>query len=95
MEVRWNKAAYNKYIGTLDFWNKKNKSETYSKKIVSQVENIINEIKNSHPSFLIKTKQPVYRIRFLKYFSLFFTIEEDHINILKFWDGRRNPAELV
>ena len=36
----------------------------------------------------------VFRVNFLKYFTLIYEIQDSIIYIVAFWDGRRNPEEL-
>ena len=50
---------------------------------------------SENPKIGIKTAfEQIFKIKILKYYSLFFRIENDKIEILAFWDNRKNPEKL-
>lgn len=93
-QIKWTKKALLSLAETLEYWNIHNSSETYSKKLRLEVKKKQLEL-SENPKIGIKTVfDKIYKIKILKYYSLFFRIEKDTIEILAFWDNRRNPENL-
>jgi plasmid stabilization system protein ParE len=93
-EIIWSERAENEYFHTLDFWISHNKSSKYSEKIIIDVEKKEHKIsQNPNIGTPIKYRN-ARRIQILKYFSLIYKIEGNTIEILSFWDNRRNPDTL-
>ncbi len=93
-QIKWTKKALLDLAETLKYWNIHNSSETYSKKLRLEVKKKQLEL-SENPKIGIKTVfDEIYKIKILKYYSLFFRIEKGTIEILAFWDNRRNPDNL-
>lgn len=96
-KIIWSDEAVEEYNKTVEFWQEKNGNSTYSLKIIENVE--ILEIKIcEYPLVGVKTRyKNTLKVLFLEYFALYYRISESEgmIEILEFWDGRRNPADLI
>ena len=75
------------------YWNKRNKSSRYSQKIESTLDEIF--------SLLLKNpslgKLSIYRntrVITLGHFQVFYRVSNTEIQILSFWDSRRDPSKL-
>lgn len=93
-EIEWSDDAWFSYQETVKFWVAHNHSTSYSEKIIEEVEYIEMQL-ISDISIGQKTEYPgIFRMRFLKNFSLFYKVKNKKIEILAFWDARRNPENL-
>ncbi|MGQ1929788.1 type II toxin-antitoxin system RelE/ParE family toxin [Ornithobacterium rhinotracheale] len=98
-DLKWSNTAEKEYLSILEFWIKNNLSNTYSLKIMKAVEQaedrlmenpFIAEEKEDHKNgSLFKYRKMII----LKNFSLIYIVR-DKVEIISFWDNRRNPEEL-
>tara|TARA_B110000027_G_C15851235_1_gene182787 strand:+ start:44 stop:355 length:312 start_codon:yes stop_codon:yes gene_type:complete len=92
--VRWTRTADIQFVGVLEYWVKKNKSNTYSKKLVRLVSEKTNQI--AEKSFIYKgTDFKNVRVVSLKNFSIYYKIFDEEIIITAFWDNRQDPTNLL
>lgn len=93
-QIIWAKEAEKDYIDTLNYWVKHNQSNIYSKKIIEDVEATENLI-SENPFFdTMCDFEETYKVKILNHFSLYYRISADVIQIVSFWDNRRNPDNL-
>lgn len=95
LKIRWTRQAEKDYLSTLEFWIKNNKSNSFSVKLMNEVlktEKYI--IKNPLSGSLFDINRKIYKLPILKHFSIIYNVDNDHINIIAFWDNRRNPENL-
>lgn len=93
-QIKWTKKALLSLAETLEYWNIHNSSQTYSKKLRREVKKKQVEL-SKNPKIGTKTAfEEIFKIKILKYYFLFFRIENNSIEILAFWDSRRNPDDL-
>jgi len=93
--IRWEVKAIEEQNSIFDFWNKHNKSKTYSRKLfneIKQIESLL--LKNPHLGTLTDFCD-VRKVTVLSNFSLFYKVVGRIIYILAVWDNRRNPDDLV
>lgn len=94
-QVDWAESASQQRIDILEFWIEHNQSEIYSKKIFAETL-VMEQLLKENP--LIGTVTDLYNIRrilVLRNFSMFYTIENQIIKILAFYDNRQNPDEFI
>jgi plasmid stabilization system protein ParE len=92
--VNWTRTADLQFVGILDYWVKRNKSNSYSKKLVKLV---------SERTKLIAEKPLIYkatdfkdvRVASLGNFSIFYKVTDIEIIITAFWDNRQDPKKLL
>jgi plasmid stabilization system protein ParE len=92
--VIWTKTADLQFVGILEFWVKRNKSNTYSKKLVKLVSERTNQIA-SKPFIYKAISLNDIRKASLGYFSIFYKVTNDNIIIVAFWDNRQDPKKLL
>lgn len=79
----------------LEFYNERNKSNTYSKKLLRQLKNIILLlITNPELGILIEDFRNI-RVLIKGNFKIFYQIKETTIEIISVWDCRQNPDKLI
>ena len=89
-KVRWSIRAQQDRLQILDYWIKKNKSNTYSRKLNNIFIELAESIANN-PLLGIKSNKENVRFRVISYYLLFYRIMVDYIEIITIWDSRRNP----
>jgi plasmid stabilization system protein ParE len=91
IKVIWSIRSLNELDEILEYWLKRNKSYSYQNKILRESDNAINLIR-IYPNIGIKTDHRNVRMRLiLDRFYLVYRINQETIEILKFWDCRQNP----
>ena len=92
--VRWTRTADIQYIGILEYWVKRNKSNTYSKKLIKTLAARTKQI--SETLFIYKSADfKNTSVASLGNFSIFYKVTEQEILITAFWDNRQNPIKLL
>lgn len=93
-QIIWATRAENDYYETLIYWTKRNKSNSFSNKLITEVDKKLKLILQNPKSGLATNIQGTHKINFLKYFSIYYQVSEKYIEIVSFWDNRRNPEKL-
>ncbi|WP_179020152.1 type II toxin-antitoxin system RelE/ParE family toxin [Winogradskyella forsetii] len=92
--VIWTRTADIQFVGLLEYWVNRNKSATFSKKLVGFVTKHTKEIAKT--PFIYKTADfKDIRVSSLGNFSIYFKPTETSIIIYAFWDNRQNPKTLL
>ncbi|MBK5210209.1 MAG: type II toxin-antitoxin system RelE/ParE family toxin [Flavobacteriaceae bacterium] len=92
--VVWTRTADLQFIGILEYWVKKNMTNTYSKKLLKLVSERTLQI--SEKPFIYKsTDFKDVRVTSLRNFSVYYKITDEQIIITAFWDNRQNPKKLL
>ncbi|WP_127845692.1 type II toxin-antitoxin system RelE/ParE family toxin [Psychroflexus aestuariivivens] len=92
--IRWTRTADIQYVGILEYWVKRNKSATYSKKLIKTVSERTKQISET-PLIYKKTDFKGTRVASLRNYSIFYKVSEQEIIITAFWDNRQNPKKLL
>jgi toxin YoeB len=82
--IVWTKTADIQFVGILEYWLKRNKSITYSKKIVRLVTERTNQIAET-PFIYKSTDFKDIRIASLGNFSIYYKVTEISIIVSAFW----------
>jgi plasmid stabilization system protein ParE len=92
-QIIWSRLAHTDRFNILDFWIKRNKSISYSRKLNLIFEDTA-ELISKHPKIGKKTEVPNVRIKIVK--DYFFTYREADktIEILTIWDTRQDPEKF-
>jgi plasmid stabilization system protein ParE len=93
LKVHWSKAANQQFLQVLEYWVNRNKSNSYSLKIIDVVERKLEFI-SKYPNASKPTDYENLRNCIFGPFSIFYKVEEKQIQIMAFWDNRQNPKEL-
>lgn len=91
--IIWGQIAIDDKFKILHYWDNRNKSKQFSKKLNRLLNNAANLI-GKYPFIGKKTDMPNIRIKIVKDYFLVYEIMKDKIFILRIWDTRRNPDKL-
>ena len=92
--VIWTKTADLQYVGILEYWVKRNKSNTYSKKLVKLVSERTKQI--AQKPFIYKpTDYEDIRAASLGNYNIYYKVLKEQIIISAFWDNRQDPEKLI
>ncbi|MDP9957357.1 plasmid stabilization system protein ParE [Epilithonimonas hungarica] len=91
-EIKWTPEAEKLYFETLEYWINHNKSNTYSLKIIKEVERKEKLLANNPfiGAIIIGAKDEVRRVLILKNFSLHYRINKATIEIVSFWTNKKD-----
>ncbi|WP_308993949.1 type II toxin-antitoxin system RelE/ParE family toxin [Mariniflexile litorale] len=92
--VIWTRTADIQFVGILEYWVKRNKSNTYSKKLLKLVSERTKQIAEQ-PVIFKATDFKDTRVASLGNFSIFYKFNDKEIIITAFWDNRQNPKKLL
>ncbi|GAA0870871.1 hypothetical protein GCM10009117_00160 [Gangjinia marincola] len=92
--VKWTRTADIQFAGILEYWVKRNKSNTYSKKLIKIVANRTKEIAEK-PLIYKKADFKDIRVSPLGNFNIYYRIMGEEILITAFWDNRQDPKKLL
>lgn len=93
-KIVWTKAADLQFVGVLEYWLNRNKSNSYSKKLVLEVSKRTKQIAEN-PLIYAPTDFKDIRVASNGNFSIFFKATDKQIVILAFWDNRQDPKKLL
>lgn len=93
IKIIWTEIAIQQRGKIFQYWNNRNKSNQYSKKLNFIIYQKIDILK-SNPKAGIETEWENYRIIHFENYSLVYKIETSLIHIVSCWDNRQNPNKL-
>jgi plasmid stabilization system protein ParE len=94
MKVFWTELAVRQRNLVFDYWNRRNASRSYSKKLHLKIRHCITILKH-HPEAGRKTDFEHIRVLFLEHYSLLYRCDDTDIHILAFWDNRQSEEKLL
>lgn len=95
LSIKWTKPATKDKTNILTYWVKRNGSEKYSEKINTETNKAIQSIlQNPYIGTKVKDTKDVRRLIVMKDYSLFYRIKDRYVEIISFWDNRRNPDDI-
>ncbi|MGQ1948617.1 type II toxin-antitoxin system RelE/ParE family toxin [Geofilum sp. OHC36d9] len=94
LKIFWTKTAKKQRDHIFDYWNKRNKSNSYTIKLNSAIGEKVALIK-FHPEIGKTTNFGDTRAISMKHYSILYTIDNSRIIITGFWDNRQNPEKLL
>jgi plasmid stabilization system protein ParE len=92
--VIWTRTADLQFVGILEYWVKRNKSNAYSKELVKLVSERTKQIAEN-PLIYKATDFKDIRVASLGNFSIYYKVSEKEIIITAFWDNRQDPEKLL
>ncbi len=92
--VIWTRTADLQFVGILEYWVRRNKSNSYSKKLVRLVSERTRQIAKN-PFIYNLTDFNDIRVASLGNFSLYYKITDEEIIVSAFWDNRQDPKKLL
>jgi hypothetical protein len=91
--IIWSEKAAGELRSVVRYWTKRNKSDTYSRRIIGETNRILGYLL-LYPEMGISTDFPDVRMRIvLKNYFIFCSFKKETLYVLKFWDTRQNPRE--
>lgn len=93
-EVIWTKTADIQFVGILDYWVKRNRSNMYSKKLIRSVAERTKQI-SQNPYIYKSTDFSNVRVASLGNYCIYYKVTENAIIISAFWDNRQDPEKLL
>lgn len=91
--VIWSHQAHINRKEILQYWNDRNKSNLYSRKLNEMIKNAVLQI-SIFSKLGIPTDFNNVRCKTLKEYRIFNKEDSDTISILSIWDCRRNQQEI-
>ncbi|MBS1635063.1 MAG: type II toxin-antitoxin system RelE/ParE family toxin [Bacteroidetes bacterium] len=92
-QIIWTSNARQELFDILEFWNLRNGSTSYSKKLVQKIQ--VNLLYISENPFLGRpTSIDNVRVILVSNYLLFYEVRNDSLYVLSIFDGRRNPDDL-
>ena len=92
-QIIWTERAQKERIAIFIFFNNRNKSSVYSKKLNELIKESLILI-SKHPLIGKRTNKENVRVKVLKDYLIFYEITVNEIVVLSLWDCRQNPDEL-
>ena len=92
--VIWTRTADIQFVGILEYWVKRNKSNTYSKKLLNLVSERTKQIAEKPLTYKITDFKDT-RVASLGNFSIYYKFNDSEIIITAFWDNRQNSKKLL
>lgn len=92
-QVIWSRRAQNDKKEILDYWRRRNKSNTYSKKLNELFKESIQIIVD-FPQIGKTTVESDTRIKIVRDYLIIYEETEMRILILTIWDSRQDPDKL-
>ena len=92
--VFWTQTAKKQRDHIFDYWNTRNKSKSYSKKLnLAIIEKI--QLLKTHPEMGKTTNFGNTRAISMRHYSILYKTDNSRLIITGFWDNRQNPAKLL
>jgi len=93
-KIIWSHKAKVKLTEILEFYIKRNNSDTYSVKLYSQIQKSV-KLLQKQPNLGIRTDLDGIRSLIIGEFLVFYEPSNDQIIIHTLWDCRQNPDDLI
>ncbi len=94
LTIFWTPTAIKQRDYIFDYWNNRNKSNTYSKKLNLAIIERLGLLK-SQPDIGKKTTFGKTRAIIMEHYSILYKLEKTQIIITGFWDNRQDPKKLL
>ncbi|MCK9638536.1 MAG: type II toxin-antitoxin system RelE/ParE family toxin [Prolixibacteraceae bacterium] len=92
-QLIWTERAQKERIEIFSFWNIRNKSVIYSKKLNEFIKESLALI-SKYPLIGRLTNKENVRVKVLKEYLIIYEITINEIVVLSIWDCRQNPEDL-
>lgn len=94
LTVFWSQIAIRQRNSIFEYWNQRNKSYTFSRKLNAQIEERLIILQNA-PEIGKCSEIDGVRVITLGHYSMFYIHDTTRITILTFWDNRQEPSKLL
>ena len=93
-KIIWSIRAQEEKEAIFAFWDEHNKSKTYSRKL-NKLFNEAISLLQEHPYIGRETNIENVHVRIVRQYLIVYRIQGNNIVIVRIWDGRRNPADML
>jgi len=93
IKINWSEKAQQVRKKIFKYWNTRNKSKEYSKKLNTLFKHSVTYLQE-YPTMGRESGYQNIRYLIVRDYLIFYKIYIDSIIILRVWDGRRNPDSL-
>ena len=93
-QVVWSHGASQEFESILEFYIERNKSNAYSFKLLSTVDQLIKLVQENNAIGRLSDDH-ITRILSFETFLLFYQISDQTIEIMSVWDNRQNPINRL
>jgi plasmid stabilization system protein ParE len=94
LKIVWTVTAVNQRNSIFKYWNERNKSTSYSKKLALKIkERLI--LLQQNPNMGKPTTFRDTRAISMEHYSIIYQCNETHIIVSAFWDNRQDPKKLI
>ena len=90
-KIIWTQGAHEERKEILEYWIKRNKSKTFSRKLNKLIITALHDL-GKNPLIGRKTEITNVRVKIIREYLLFYEISPTSIYVLSLWDGRRNSS---
>ena len=90
--IIWSPDAKRQLNEILRYYNNRNKSKAYSRKLRNLLQENICLLQKQ--PYIGKSLNDNYRVLFITHYHLFYEATDDILYIYDIWDGRRNPETI-
>ena len=94
LTIFWTQTAKYQRDHIFDYWNKRNKSTSYSKKLNLLIKER-TELLKSYPEMGKETDFKETRVVSMGHYSILYKVDRPRIIITSFWDNRQDPEKLL
>jgi len=92
--IVWTSFALESRTSIFLYWNNRNKSKIYSKKLNLLFQESLQQLTIFPESSIIKSNNQNIRLKIASHFEMIYSISDTHIFILDIWDTRQNPQDF-
>ncbi len=92
-KIVWTENAIKSRKNLFKYWNSRNKSTLYSKKLNAQFL-LALELISKYPKIAISSEIKDIRLKIVSNYYLIYQLTESTIIVLDIWDTRQNPQEI-
>lgn len=92
-EIIWTERAQKDRIAIFIYWNRRNKSTLYSKRLNELIKESLL-LTSKHPLIGQLTDKENVRVKVLRNYLIFYETTVKKMVVLSIWDCRQNPEDL-
>jgi len=94
LKILWTSTAIKQRNKIFEYWNERNKSTIFSKKLNEKIKERIKLLK-TNPQLGVKTEFSNTRAISFRHYSILYKKIDSNIVITGFWDNRQDPNKLI
>jgi plasmid stabilization system protein ParE len=92
-KIVWTTFARQSRTAIFSYWNNRNKSTTYSKKLNFLFQESLKQLQLFPESSIESTNKNI-RLQIASHFYLIYFVSDKQITVLDIWDTRQNPSNF-